>query len=358
MRRRPLPPHLKIWTDKRNGKRYVSFRKRGHKTTPLPPLGSAEFWPAYNAALADKLAIGTALRSAVGSVSAAIAAHYASHQWNGLSDGTRAMRRPILEKFRERYGQWPLRQISENFVEAYLGTLKPHAARNHLKTLRALLQHAKHDVTRAIKAPKAKSVKHPSWSADVMAQFEARHPIGSKARLAYAIPRYTGLGRNETARLGPQHIVDGEIVIARQKTGVPATITVHAELRAIIEATTPIGLTTFLITKTGKPYAPNDLSDEFRQWCNQAGIPAEYSLHGLRHAMGDALAEAGASPSEIGAVLGHASAKSALHYAQGADRQRLARKGMARLLTGTKQQQGVSEGQPAQTHRNEKGSKG
>ncbi len=51
--------------------------------------------------------------------------------------------------------------------------------------------------------------------------------------------------------------------------------------------------------------------------------------------MGDALAEHDATPNEIASVLGHAGARSALHYTQGADRKKMARKAMARLI-GTK----------------------
>jgi integrase len=331
-----LPPYLQRWFDKKTRRQYIFFRKRGCKTVPLPlPIGSDAFWTAYNAALKGKAEIGADLRSSAGSVSAAIAAYLLSHQWGELADGTRAMRRAILERLRERYGQWPLRQINENFIEAYLNTLKPHAARNHLKALRALLQHAKHDVTRGIKAPKAKSAKHPSWPAEVMAQYEAAHPVGSKARLCFALARYTGAARAEIARLGPQHVAGNVITIARQKTGVKAVIELLPELRAVIEATPLTGLQTFMITKSGKPYAPNDLSDQFRQWCVEAALPKEYTLHGLRHAMGDAIAEAGGSPSEIGAVLGHASAKSSLHYAQEANRKLMARNAMARLRGST-----------------------
>ena len=43
MRTRPLPPCLKRWFDPRTGKTYLQFRKRGHKTVPLPqPIGSDE----------------------------------------------------------------------------------------------------------------------------------------------------------------------------------------------------------------------------------------------------------------------------------------------------------------------------
>lgn len=156
---------------------------------------------------------------------------------------------------------------------------------------------------------------------------------------------------------GPHHIAGDEITIKRQKTGVSATITMHPQLRAVLDATPLTGFLTFLVTKTGKPYAPCDLSDEFRGWCDDAAIPKQYTLHGLRHALGDALAEAGASPNEIGAVPGHASAKTSLHYTQGANRAVLGRQAMARLIAGPNQARsanaGVSEDNTPQTLRTE-----
>jgi hypothetical protein len=53
--------------------------------------------------------------------------------------------------------------------------------------------------------------------------------------------------------------------------------------------------------------------------------------------MGDTLAEHDATPNEIASVLGHAGARSALHYTQGADRKKMARKAMARVIRGTNQ---------------------
>jgi integrase len=357
MKKRPLPPYLKRYYDKRRRKTYLQFRKPGHKPVPLPqPIGSDEFWMAYNAALKGKIEIGTDLRSKAGSVSAALAAYYTSHDWAGeaLSDGTRAMRRPILEKFRARYGEWLLKQMTENFIAAYLESMLPHAARNTLKALRGFLKHAKHDVTRNIQHRKTKSKKHPSWPVELIAKFEAKHAVGSKARLAFALARYTGAGRTEITMIGPHHINGDLIAIPpRKKTGVAAIIPLHPELRAIIEATPLTGMATLLVTKTGKRYAPSDLSDQFREWCDEAGIPEQYTLHGLRHAMGDALAESGATPNEIAAVLAHASAKSALHYTQGADRKKMGRAAMERLIKSTKQDpsgnEGVSAQNPAQT---------
>jgi len=276
------------------------------------------------------------LRSKRGSVSAAIAAYYLSREWQELSEGTRAMRRALRERFRARYGEFPLGKLNENFVTAYLGAMKPHAARNMLKALRSWLRYARHDVTRSMQPPKAKSTKRPTWPAEAIAQYEATHPRGSKARLAFALAKYTGAARAEIARMGPRHVRNGEIVIARKKTGVEATIPVHPELQVILDATPVTGLATFLVSKTGKPYSGNDLSEQFRVWRDEAGLPQNLSLHGLRHSLGDRLAETGSTPNEIASVLGHAGAKSALHYTQGAERKGMARMAMGRLL-GTKQ---------------------
>jgi integrase len=331
---------LQVWTDKKTGRQYIRFRKRGMKSIPLPgPIGSKAFWQAYQAALDDKIAVGEELRSKRGTVSAAIAAFYVSQKWGELSAGTQRMRRAILEHFREDYGHYPLGQLNENFLTAYLESLKPHAARNHLKALRGLLRHARHDVTRGIEPIKARNEKRSSWQPQEIAQFEAAHPIGSKARLCFALARYTGAGRSEIARLGPQHVHNGEIAIRRQKTGVDATITIHPELKAVLDATAVTGFATFLVTKTGRSFNPDDLSEQFRQWCNEAGLPRQLSLHGLRHTMGDKLAETGSNPNEIASVLGHAGARSALHYTQGADRKRMARTAMKRLITRTADEQ-------------------
>jgi integrase len=350
MRTRPLPPYLKIWFDKRVGKRYVQFRRRGFKTVTLPPLGSPDFDRAYAVASKNKIHVG-ADRSIAGSVSAAIAAFYLGADWAALSDTTRDAYRPILERFREAYGEWPLRRVSSDLISAYVETFqRAHVARKHLKALRRFLRYAKHDVTANIKQPSSKTKKHSSWPAAVIAQYEAHHPIGSKARLLFGLAKHTGAARVDLCRLGPQDIVDGEIIIIRKKTGVTATIPVEPELQQIIDATPLTGLSTFLVNSIGTPYKPNDLGIQFRKWCRAAGIPSQYTLHGLRHTVGDAIATAGGSLHMVAAYLAHRDVKTAAHYTQEADRKLLARAASARLIS-TKRDQAVSENRSAQTPR-------
>ena len=93
---------------------------------------------------------------------------------------------------------------------------------------------------------------------------------------------------------------------------------------------TPSEHLTLLATKTGKPYAPNDLSDEFRGWRDEARLPSNCSIHELRKAAARRLAEAGCSAHEIAAITGHRTLKEVERYTRSAEQARLARQAMAR----------------------------
>ena len=69
-------------------------------------------------------------------------------------------------------------------------------------------------------------------------------------------------------------------------------IPVHTHLRAVLDAT-PSEHLTFLVTATGKPYGGNAFSEQFRNWCDAAGLPKHCKPHGLRKAACRRLAEAG-----------------------------------------------------------------
>jgi integrase len=97
----------------------------------------------------------------------------------------------------------------------------------------------------------------------------------------------------------------------------------------VIDAT-PSEHLTFLVTATGKPYGGNAFSEQFRNWCDAAGLPRRCKPHGLRKAACRRLAEAGCSSSEIMAISGHATMKEVVRYTAAADRARLARNAMTR----------------------------
>src|SRR5262249_10722030 len=170
-----------------------------------------------------------------------------------------------------------LAQMPPDFIRKTLDTLKPHAARNWLKAIRHLMQFAvehgfaRTDPTQGVRARVRKSDGHHTWTEEEVARYEAHYPIGTKARLAFALGAYTGCRRSDVILLGPQHVRNGEITVRQQKTGEPVWIEVLPPLQEILDATAS-GHLTFLVTRSGQPYRDTDFSEQFRAWCDAAGL--------------------------------------------------------------------------------------
>jgi integrase len=320
---------------------YHYFRRRGYPRIRLPGLvGSEEFMAAYQAALGtEPTPIGADKRSKRGSVSAAIASYYESQSFRGLTGGTPAARRAILERFRNDHGDKPIAVMPKKFIIALLDTLEPFAARNWLKAIRALMQHClKHELVRedptfGIRLRAVKSDGHHTWSDDEILQFETFHPIGTKARLAFALLLYTAQRRGDVVRMGRQHIRNGCIAVTQKKTGKPLMIPIRPQLQAILDVT-PASHLTFLVSKGGRAYAPNDFSEQFRAWCDDASLH-HCTAHGLRKAASRRMAEAGYTAHEIMAWTGHKSLSEVKRYTDAVDQERIARAAIMREQIGT-----------------------
>ena len=127
---------------------------------------------------------------------------------------THAMRRPILEKFRADQGDKPLAMLPHKFIVLLLGTMTPSKARNWLD-LRAFMQFALSremiatDPTQGIKLARVKTAGFYTWSETDITAFEAKHLVGSKARLALGLLLHTAQRRGDVIRMGKQHVRDG-----------------------------------------------------------------------------------------------------------------------------------------------------
>src|SRR5215472_12199874 len=274
-----LPKYVQAWVDA-EGRPHCYFRRRGFPRVRLPGLPwSPSFMAEYEKAMSGaRTAIGTR-RIKPGSVAAVIAEYFDSQQFfTSKGAGTQRMRRGILERFRAAYGERPFASLPAEWIEALLDSKPPHAARSWLVTLRSLCQFAvkrrylRSDPTANIKQRPVKGDGFHTWTEDEIAQFEAHHPVGTKPRLALALLLYTAQRRSDVVRLGRQHIRDGVLTLKQQKTGITLAIPVHPHLQAVLAAT-PSEQLTFLITATGRPYGPNAFSEQFRNWCDAAGLP-------------------------------------------------------------------------------------
>lgn len=125
-----------------------------------------------------------------------------------------------------------------------------------------------------------------TWSVEEVQQYERRHPVGFKARLALHLAMFTGLRLSDLAIVGRQHVKNGWLTIRPKKktatkTKVVVELPIVGPLQVTIDASKDIGNMTFLVTEFGKPFTVNGLGNKMRDWCDQAGLP-QCSTHGLR----------------------------------------------------------------------------
>lgn len=330
----------------RHGKVRRYFRRPGHKRMPLPGLpGSEEFMAAYQMALEGLTAkppIGAG-RNKPGSIAAVVVAYFNSAAFQSLAESTKATYRGILEAFRLHHGEKRIALLERRHIEAMISSRAstPAAANNLLRMIRLLMQFAvanalrRDDPTIGVKAVRMRSDGFYTWSEADISTFEAKHPVGSRARLAFGLLLYTAQRRSDVVKMGRQHVRDGVLFIRQQKTGAVVEIPMHPDLQTIIAAT-PSGQMTFLVTASGKPFAAAGFGNLFREWCNEAGLPKACASHGLRKAASRRLAEAGCTAHEIMAVTGHKTLKEVTRYTAAVDRKQLGERAIGKITSRTK----------------------
>lgn len=326
--------HVNRYRD-RHGRMRHYYRPPGGRNTALPgDPASPEFLAAYHAAAqaaaaAPKPPVGAG-RHRPGSVAQAVSLYLGSGTFARLAPDTRRTRRNELERFRAANGDKPIALLEKRHVERLLHGKSPGAARNFLKALAPLMAWclaeglARTDPTAGVRRPAGSKTGYRTWDDDQVARFRARHPVGSKARLAFELLVNTGAARIDVVALGRQHVKDGMLSFRRHKTNVLVEIPVLDGLRAILGETAAPGRLAFLMTDQGRPFTPAGFGNWFRRRCNEAQIPAGYSAHGVRKYAATLRANLGASAHELMAWFGWLTMREAERYTQGAARRRLA----------------------------------
>jgi integrase len=331
--------HLNVVKGRDNVLRFY-YRRRGFASAPLRgPLGSAEFWADYNAAstASKTIEIGAA-RIAPGSLGHVIGLYLGQTIFGTLAKETQRSRGNIFEGLRNRHGKEDFAAIKKKHVQAMIDAKvdTPSAARNLLAALSLLMKFGidqglrKDNPTIGVKRAPITSGGHETWEEEHIAAFEAKHPIGTRARLAFELLLYTGQRRGDVVGMGRQHVRNGLIAVQQQKTDERLLIPIHPKLRAAIAAV-PADQMIFLVAKHGGPFTPQGFTNWFRRACNEAGIKVGLSAHGLRKAMCRRLAEAGCSHAQIMAISGHKTPRMVQVYIDAANQERLARDAMAAI---------------------------
>jgi integrase len=338
------------WNIDRHGKRRVRFRNRGFSTYLAGIPWSEDFMRQYAAALEGvnvQAKNAGAKRTKPGSFDALCVSYYRSPEFRSLKSSTQTMRRNIIERFRLAHGEKPIKGLSRRHVADIIGAKAdtPEAANNLLKVLRVLLAYAvdqnmiESNPAAGVKKYRSRGEGFHTWTEAEIAQFQAKHPIGTRAGSALALLLYTAQRRGDVIRMGWQHVSGDTIAMRQEKTDTPLLIPLHPELARAL-ASVPRTNLTFLVTEKGAPFTSAGFGNWFRDQCNAAGL-RQCSAHGLRKAAATRLANAGCSTDQIKAITGHKSVSEVARYTRAADQRRLARQAMT-IQLGAESEQDLS----------------
>ncbi len=171
----------------------------------------------------------------------------------------------------------------------------------------------------------------PAWS-DEQIDHALAH-LREDLRRVVVLGLYTGQRRGDLIAM-TWAAYDGQNIRLRQsKTGESLIIPVHPVLRAELEAwkAERVGVQILTTRKTGAWRTGNFLSHEMAKGLQEIGLPAGLNVHGLRHAAGRRLAEAGCSVHEIQSITGHRTLAMGELYTKSVNQKRLAESAVSRL---------------------------
>jgi hypothetical protein len=242
MKRRKNPPGTQEYIDQHRKPRFY-LRRPGHKKVPLPGLPwSPEFMAAREIALNSdgaKIEIGAG-KTIAGTVNAAMIGYFQSPAFGvGVAESTKKAWRAILETFRAEHGDKRVAMMHTTALQIITNKKKPVAQRNFKKAMRGFISYCigqkliSSNPFADVELEKIKKTGgHHTWTEDEIAQYAARHPAGTKARLALALLLQTGHARADVARMGRQHVKHGKLSMRRKKTDVAFDIPVLPDLAA------------------------------------------------------------------------------------------------------------------------------
>ncbi len=349
-------PHIVTDTD-RHGNVRIYVRVKGRRKIRIRAApGSPAFLDAYRTAVEGVDAprrVGGERRPEIqrGTAGWLARQYFASPEFvRDLEAQTQRTRRAILEQCLSEavrsgspdiMGDCPLQHFGAAHVRRLrdLKAERPGAARNRVKALKVMLAwgvergHCEANPARDVQARLPRSAGFHTWTPEEIRQFEERHPIGTRARLAMALLAFTGQRRGDIVTFGRQHLRAGWLTFVQRKgrkhNPESMSIPVLPELREVLDAS-ETGDLTFLVTSHGLPYSAAGFGNRFREWCDEAGL-RQCSAHGLRKAGATIAAERGATDAELMAIFGWSKAEMAAHYRRAANQKTLAESAL-RLL--------------------------
>jgi integrase len=313
------------------------FRRRGFPKVVLPGIpGSREFREAYEAALSAE-APAKVGKGGPGSLSDLVTTWCCSPRFVNLSPSSQATYRKVLNPILEKHGHRLVRDLPHDKamkIIVQIGETRPGMANLTKSTLHTIFKFAKVVPNPFADIGDYKLGKHHTWTDGELAAYEARWPLGTRARLAYALLLHTAQRVGDAVKISRSDIKGGMIRVVQEKTSEDEDdmlwIAMHPALVRAIEAGPAMGLA-LIGDKDGRPIKKAALSNLIKRAAAEAGLPAKCVAHGLRKAGLRRLAEYGATTKEIAAVSGHRTLAEIERYTERASRAKLSRRAIAKL---------------------------
>jgi integrase len=318
------------------GKRYIYDRKTGER---LPDEGTPEFFDAYM-----RLRANPPDKALAGTLGGLIDAYRASPEFQGLSDRTRKDYDNVFDWLKANRSL-PLDRLTSKYM--LLVRDKAFKARktrfaNYVVQLFSILSnwgrprgfiegnpgHRLPKIRRSKSLPRANRPWTPQEQEAVLAR------CSPTLLPVVALGVFAGL-REGDAVVFPWSGYDGTNIRYKQrKSGALVELPAHSRLRAILDAV-PKRCPILATTRAGTPWTQNGFRAAFfamlRDLKAEGAVGEGLTFHGLRHTVGQMLAEAGCDTRTIAAVLGHRSEVMARHYAEAEDSRRRTKDAMQKV---------------------------
>ncbi len=312
------------------------FRRKGYASTPLPgAVGSPEFMEAYQNCLGAK---APPQGKAPGTFGRIITDYYRTAHFTNLKPNSQSLYRQALEPLGAKHGHKPARLLDEDavidMIEA-IGERAPQMANLTRGVLLKVLKvaYGRKWIPRPISGQeitKYKGGTHHTWTQEELDAYEARWPLGTRERLAYALLLYTGQRGGDAVRMTRREALAGSFSVVQEKTDTPLKLPIHPDLLEAIKASPANGMTV-IGDRNGRPIKRRTLTKLIKKAAKAAGLPAYCVPHGIRKSTLTRMAENGASDKELASVSGHKSAKEISRYTAAARQEVMARGAMDRM---------------------------
>ena len=270
-----------------------------------------------------------------GSFGALVRDYLDSAAFKQRAKGTQRIYRRIIEQLSREHGHKALHLLKRRHVRKMCDARAetPGAANNVLRMLKIVLNFAveeEFELNPAARIKELKGGEYRSWTDDELALFEKRWAPGTMQRRAFAIALYTGQRKSDQVAMTRGHRKNGYIRVVQQKTGEVLEIFEHPELTAELERGDQ-NHASLLTQSRGKAFEPIYYGAWFAEAIDDAGLPDDTVLHGLRKWAAGHLAEAGCSEGEIMSITGHRTSSMVAHYTKDASKKRQATAAIIKL---------------------------